>query len=102
MAQNQSKSIISYLIRLMKHIFKWFAEPEKKSRSCENSIDDSRKKINKIQNDKPSLNDDILKENWEKAQEKAKQQAEKEMKKKSDIDNLTWKQVFDDDYEIDK
>ena len=102
MAQNKNKSIISYLIRLMKYIFKWFAEPNKQSNSWKNSIDDSRDKIKKIQKKKPSLNDDYLKKNWEKAQEKAKQQAEKEMKKKSDIDNLTWKQVFDDDYEIDK
>ena len=100
MAQNNKKSIISYLIRLMKHVFKWLSEPDKQSKSWENSIVNSRENINKLQLDKPSLNDDFLKSKWDKSQKTAKKEAENEMKQPTDINNLTWKQVFEDKYKL--
>lgn len=42
MAQKDKKAVISFLIRLMKHIIKWIAQPNKRSKSWKSSIDNSR------------------------------------------------------------
>lgn len=93
-----AKAMISQLIRLMLHIIKWIEQAEKHSKSWEISIKDARKEIKQMQMKKPSLNDDYINENWDKAFSKAKKEASKEMNKKSKIENLTKEEVFKQKY----
>lgn len=100
MSSKNKKSILSYLKVLMLHIIKWKSQEEKRSNSWKNSIKNSRKKIDDIQIESPSLNEDFLLENWDKTFDKAKKEAEGEMKKKSKISGLNWKEVFTNKYTL--
>ena len=94
MANKNKKAILSYLENLMMHIIKWKSQEEKRSSSWGKTIRDSRKNISREQKKIKSLNDDFLKKNWDKTFEKAKKEAEGEMKQKSKVKSLTWKDVF--------
>ncbi len=98
MANKKNKSILSHLKNLMLHIIKWNTQEEKRGSSWKRSIDNSKKEIKNVQAKQPSLNDDFLKKNWDKTFDKAKNKAEKEMKQKTSINNLTWKEVFFNKY----
>ena len=82
------------------HIIKWKSQKERRGNSWKNSIKNSRRQISDIQSEKPSLNAEFLKKNWDKTFDKAKKKAEKEMKQKTDISNLTWKDVFTSKYTL--
>jgi len=96
----EDKAAESYLVRLMKHIIKWFVQPEKRSSSWLRSIEDSRTKLKKIKKDKPSINKSFLLKRWDQLFKTAKKDAEKDMGKAAEIENLTEKQVFDDEYKL--
>jgi Domain of unknown function DUF29 len=98
MSQKENNSLMSYLEKLMMHIIKWKSQPEKRSRSWIDTITETRKQIKKLQKKKPSLTDSWIRSIWDDIFGKAKIEAEKEMKKPTDIQNLTWKEVFVDQY----
>ena len=85
----------------MKHIIKWFTQPAKRSVNWSKSIQYGRKELRIIQKKNPGLNKNYARKKWDSAFKKATREAEKEMNKTSNIDNLTEKQVFDDTYNID-
>ena len=101
MASSLHRAALSQLKRLMLHIIKWFSEPSKRSDSWTRSIIDSRKKLKRIEKKKPSANRKFLRENWDATFKKAKQGAENEMNAPAEVDKLTEKQVFDDNYTLD-
>ena len=82
------------------HIIKWLSQEEKQSNSWRDTINNSRDRIDEIQANNPSLNDEFIKQNWDKAFDKAKKEAEKEMDKKSGITSLTWKEVLINKYTL--
>ena len=100
MSKREERGLISQLIRVMKHIIKWIFQPEKRSKSWSDTIHDGRKDIKHIQKDHPKLNREFIRQNWNNAFNKAKKAAEEEMNKKVEIDNLTERQVFDDEYKL--
>ncbi len=98
MANKDRNAILSHLKNLMMHIIKWKSQEQKRSRSWRDTINNSKERIKRSQNKTSSLNNEFLKKNWDKTFEKAKKEAEKEMKEKSKIKNLTWREVFFNKY----
>ncbi len=100
MSKQARRSVQSQLIRLMKHIIKWKLQPERRSVSWAVSIVNARYEISEAQEYEPSITDDVIRGMWERAFKQAKKEAELEMQKKSNIDALSWDEVFNDDYDL--
>ena len=83
----------------MAHVIKWKSQPERRSRSWRGTIRSARREIAGIQEDTPSLSRAVIKEMWDDCFEAAKDEAETEMNKESNITKLTWAQVFDQEYD---
>jgi hypothetical protein len=94
LSRSDKHAVRSHLIRLMTHIFKWKAQPEKRSASWAVTIDHAHDEIRAYQEANPSITDEKIKEMWAKCFERACKQAELEMQKKSNIDMLSWNEVF--------
>ncbi len=84
----------------MLHIIKWHSQPERRSLSWVASIQDARDEIADIQEETPSLNDNVIKELWDKAFVIAHRDAQAEMHGKSTVTALSWQEVFDVDYHL--
>jgi hypothetical protein len=81
MAKREERDLSSQLKNLFVHLLKWGCHPEKKSRSWENSIDESREQIADLLADSPSLkNKSRMQEFIEKAYLRARRKAGKEMR----------------------
>ncbi len=94
MAKKHQHAIYSFLVVIMTHVIKWFSQPYKKSKSWEKSIENGQKSIEDIRKNNPGISDNSIQEKWDKAFKEATETAEKEMGIKSNIDNLSWEQVF--------
>jgi len=98
LSRSDKRALRSQLIRLMAHIIKWKSEPERRSRSWAATIENARIEIEELLELEPALNPSVpalLKELFE----KAKRLSEKEMGKKTLLAELSWKEVFDDEYQ---
>ncbi|MCS7014015.1 MAG: DUF29 family protein [Chloroherpetonaceae bacterium] len=100
MSRAERRAVRSQLIRLMKHIIKWKAQPEKRSVSWAVSIASARDEIATTQEYEPSITDDVIRAMWEKAFQQAKKEAELEMQKKCNLESLSWQEVFQDEYDL--
>ncbi|MFN3427624.1 MAG: DUF29 family protein, partial [Candidatus Thermochlorobacter sp.] len=100
MSKQERRAIQSQLIRLMKHIIKWKSQPERRSVSWAVSIANARYEISEVQEYEPSITDDVIRALWERAFKQAQKEAEIEMQKKSDIESLSWDEVFNEDYNL--
>ncbi|CAK0761971.1 conserved hypothetical protein [Gammaproteobacteria bacterium] len=100
LSRSEKRALKSQLIRLMLHIIKWQSQPERRSLSWIASIKDARDEIIDIQQETPSLNDNIIGELWDKAFVIAQRDAQAEMCKKSTVTRLSWQEVFEDDYDL--
>jgi hypothetical protein len=100
LSKSEKRALKSQLVRLMLHIIKWHTQPERRSLSWVASIQDAREEIADIQEETPSLTDEVVKSLWDKAFEMAKRDAQAEMGKRSDIAGLSWGKVFEDEYEL--
>jgi hypothetical protein len=98
MSKQARRSVQSQLIRLMKHIIKWKLQPERRSVSWAVSIVNARYEISEAQEYEPSITDEVIRGMWERAFKQAKKEAELEMQKKSNIDALSWDEVFHESY----
>ncbi len=99
MARADRRAVKSQLARLMKHIVKWYTQPEKRSVSWVRSILNARTEIQDIQQESPSITDKVIDELWERVFNQALAEAEEEMgNKSSSIESLTWNEVFDNEY----
>ena len=98
LSRSEKRALKSQLIRLMMHIIKWQTQPEKRTASWIASIQDAREEIVDIQEETPSLNDAVIQTLWDKCFIIAKRDAEAEMNRKTQIESLSWKEVFDDEY----
>ncbi|MDD5320742.1 MAG: DUF29 domain-containing protein [Methylococcales bacterium] len=100
LSRSEKRALKSQLIRLMLHIIKWQSQPERRSLSWIASIKDAREEIADIQEETPSLNNNVLAELWDKAFIIANRDAHAEMSKKSTVTALSWQEVFEDDYDL--
>jgi hypothetical protein len=98
MSKQARRSVQSQLIRLMKHIIKWKLQPERRSVSWAVSIVNARYEISEAQEYEPSITDEVIRGMWERAFKQAKKEAELEMQKESNIDALSWDEVFHESY----
>jgi hypothetical protein len=99
MARAEKRAVHSQLVRLMHHIIKWKIQPSKRSRSWAVSINDARNEIEDEKTYSPSLNDDFILSIWDECFRRAKKDAEFITQRKAkNIEELTWKEVFEDDF----
>lgn len=99
LSRSDKRALRSYLIQLIAHTIKWKTQPEQRSRSWIVSIEKARIEIEELLELEPSLKPlipNLLKELFE----KAKRLAEKEMGKKTPLTELSWSEVFEEDYTL--
>ena len=101
MSRSEERALKSQLVRLMLHIIKWRTQPEYRSLSWVANIKDAREEIADIQEETPSLTDQIIQEMWDKCLRIAKRDAQAEMNRTTPIQDLSWEEVFKADYELD-
>lgn len=89
------------LVRLMLHVIKWRAQPERRSLRWVASIADARDEIADIREETPSLNEQTIRDLWARAFAIAKRDAEAEMGRRTDIEMLSWDEVFEAAYDLD-
>lgn len=99
LSRSEKRALKSQLIRLMAHIIKWKTQPHKRSRSWIATIYNAREEIADIQEDTPSLSDDVIRDLWDRCFRAAKREADAEMNQKSRINHLSWEDVFEEQYE---
>jgi hypothetical protein len=100
LSRSEKRALKSQLVGLMLHIIKWQSQPERRSLSWIASIKDAREEITDIQEETPSLNNNVIEELWDKVFIIAKRDAQAEMGKKSAVTALSWQTVFEDDYDL--
>ena len=99
MARADRRAVKSQLTRLMKHIIKWKTQVSRRSLSWIRSINNARVEIRYIQEETPSITEEIVVGLWERAFNEAIAEAEEEMGGvESAVSSLTWDEVFDDEY----
>jgi gas vesicle protein len=100
LSRSDKRALKSQLVRLMTHIIKWKSQPERHSLSWVASIKDAREEITDIQEETPSLTNQVIQDMWNRCLQIAIRDAQGEMNKKTDIEVLSWKEVFEDSYDI--
>jgi len=100
LGRSEKRALKSHLTRLMAHIIKWKTQPVKRSRSWVATIYNARDEIKDIQEETPSLTNDMIEEIWNKCLQAANREAEADMNQDSSVSELTWQEVFEDDYQI--
>jgi hypothetical protein len=86
----------------MLHIVKWRTQPERRSLSWVASIEDARDEIADIREETPSLNEQVVRDLWAKAFVIAKRDAMAEMGRGTDVETLTWDDLFATTYSLDR
>ena len=101
LGRSEERAFKSQMTRLMMHIIKWKIEPQRRSRSWVVSIENARIEIADILEYEPYLKPKIpiL---WEKCFKRACRVAEKETGIRPGIEELSRKEVFEDEYLLPK
>jgi hypothetical protein len=94
LSRSDRRALESHLVRLMQHIIKWKSQPANRSRSWQHTIANARDAIAEIQEDTPSLTDDVIRGLWDRALRKAHREAESDMNQAIPLLSLTWDDVF--------
>jgi len=100
MGKSEKRALRSFLELLMMHIIKWKTQPLKRSLGWKRTIYNARNEIEEIQEETPSLPDEVIKTMWEKSFTRAMLDAEAEMEQKTELTELTWDAVFKQEYDI--
>jgi hypothetical protein len=100
LTRSEKRALKSQLIRLMAHALKWQTQPSQRSRSWAATIANAREEIADIQEETPSLTDEVIAGMWDKCFAAAKRQAEGEMNQECPVRQLTWAEVFATTYEL--
>ena len=102
MANAERRALESQLTRLMMHVLKWRYQADKRSTSWVRTIINARREIRVLQKYMPSLTPEYVKSIWEETFNDAIAEAKAEMnlsrKDKFEPAELTWEEVFDDEY----
>jgi hypothetical protein len=102
LSRSDKRALKSQLVRVMLNIIKWRTEPERRSLSWIAGIEDARDEIADIREETPNLNEKVLQELWTRAFIIAKRDAEAEMGRRTEIETLTWTEVFETAYSLDR
>ncbi len=101
LSRADKRALESYLTRLMQHILKWQAQPERRSRSWIATIHNARKQIRKLQADAPRFTDRLIHEQlWEDCLDSAHREAEGEINRDLPWTALSWDDVFERPYTL--
>ena len=99
LSRSDRRALRSQLIRLMAHVIKWQSQPNRRSRSWVVTIANARIEIEELVEMEPSLRllvPDLIDELFD----KATRLAEKEMGRPGVVDELSWEEIFEDDYDL--
>ena len=99
LSRSDRRELNSQLVRLMMHIVKWQSQPAKRSRSWLASISNARVEIEMLLEAEPSLKV-LVAELVDSQFERAKRLAEIEMGRKSQVNSLTFSEVFEQEYSL--
>ena len=98
-ARADRRAVKSQLVRLMKHIIKWKVQAEKRSSSWIRFIHNARIEIQDIQEETPSITNDVIISLWDLAFNLAVAEAEDEIGHiVVFVPSLNWDEVFDAEY----
>ena len=100
LSRSERRALEGHIIRLMQHVIKWKFQPERRSRSWQNTIVNARESIADIQEDTPSLTKEVIQSTWEQALRKAHREAESELDMAIPPMSLRWEEVFETQYTI--
>jgi hypothetical protein len=100
LSRSERRALKSQLVRLMVPILKWRIQPEHRSRSWAASIRGARREIREIQQETPSLTDEVIKAMWDSCLESARDQAEAETDQEVPPTTLSWEDVFSTYYRV--
>ena len=100
LSRADQRALDHHLIRLMQHIIKWQAQPERRSRSWVATINNAREAIRELQEDTPSLTDERVRQRWTACLRKAYREAEGEMNRDIPPIELSWQEVFEAPFTI--
>ncbi len=100
LSRSERRALESHLIRLMQHIIKWKYQPERRGRSWQNTIANARESIAELQEDTPSLTNEVIHGIWDRTLRKAHREAESELDLSLPPIPLTWSDVFEAEYTI--
>ena len=101
-SQIDRRSLRSHLTRLMMHILKWKVQPERRGKSWRLTIKHARREISRIQEYTPSITDETIEQMWDQCFRDAREDAAEEMELEIRTDSLSWQEVFDDEYVLEK
>jgi hypothetical protein len=102
LARSARRTLESYLIRLMQHIIKWRVQPECRSPRWVAIIRAARRQITRLQRDTPSLNRRVIEAMWDEALLDTLDEAEGELNRRIPPITLTWDEVFETEYSVEK
>jgi hypothetical protein len=100
LSRSDRRALEQHLIRLMQHIIKWKAQPERRSRSWVATIRNAREAIREIQEDTPSLTEDRIRQRWDACVRKAHREAEGDIDRDIPQTELSWTEVFEAPYTL--
>ena len=100
LSRSEKRALKSQLVRLMKHIIKWKTQAEYRSRSWIATIYNARSEIRDIQEETPSLNNDVVINVWDDCLALAIVEAEDEMRQNTTVQHLSWQEVFEESYSL--
>ena len=99
LSRSDRRELRSQLVRLMLHIIKWKSQPTRRSRSWLTTIDNARLEIDELLESEPHLRP-MTPLFVEKYFSHAKHLAEREMGRKSNVLRLSWREIFEDEYDL--
>ncbi len=99
LGRSEKRALKSQLTRLMMHIIKWKIQPQNRYRSWLSTIINARIEIEDLLEDEPVLKPKIH-GMWDKCFKSAKKQARGETGIDPLIDKLSYKEVFEEEYQV--
>lgn len=100
LGRSEKRALKSQLVRLMAHVIKWQLQPDRRSYGWVATIYNAREEIADIQAETPSLTNDVIEGMWDKSFRAAIREAEADMNQKASISTVSWRDVFDEEYEL--
>ena len=101
LGRSEERALRSQLTRLMIHIIKWAIQPQHRSRSWLATIVNARIEIMALLEDEPGLQPKIQKL-WQKCFQAALQLAQTETGIKPTISELSWEEVFEEEFPLEE
>jgi Domain of unknown function DUF29 len=102
LSRSDKRALRSHLTRLMAHVIRWQAQPANQCRSWRATINNSRREIAEIQEETPSLDRKFIASIWNGCLHAARDEAEADMDFECSVTTLSWEDVFEKTYELNR